>query len=138
VAGRWSKPYVATIPLSALEELKTLVKTSSVILNCNSNNLKDISGLISNLGMPDFHFHHNDFLFFSYCKETIGSSLLEYFGNSPPYARRFSELMCLKYIHHHEKRLRRNSFNSFNSKMSSSELNNLNNNQDIGNNSTIK
>ncbi|CAF0829892.1 unnamed protein product [Brachionus calyciflorus] len=79
--GRWSKPYVATIPQSALDELKQLIINGRVCLSVNASDIKEIADVLAN-------------------------ELLDYF-NDYDSARIFAEIVCLPHHHHHEKRVRK-------------------------------
>jgi hypothetical protein len=43
-SGKWSKPHVATIPLSSLVELRAQITRGVVMLNHNANNLDSLFG----------------------------------------------------------------------------------------------
>ncbi len=44
VIGRWSKPYVATLPNTAIDDLNDLVADGNIILDRNFSNIKSIAG----------------------------------------------------------------------------------------------
>jgi hypothetical protein len=45
VMGRWSKPHVATIPQTAIDELKSLLQQGTMIFDLNVNDMKQVAGL---------------------------------------------------------------------------------------------
>ena len=45
VLGRWSKPHVATIPQTALDELKDLLNDGIMIFDALLGDMKEIAGL---------------------------------------------------------------------------------------------
>lgn len=79
--GRWSKPHVATIPQTALDELKLLIKDGKTMIDIMLADTKEIADAMAN-------------------------ELLDYFTDLDQ-ARLFAELFCMPHQHHHEKRLRK-------------------------------
>jgi solute carrier family 4 (anion exchanger) protein 1 len=79
VAGRWSKPHVASIPQTAIEDLKNLMHDGIIELDSNLSNMRDISASIAEsvdsffdnehdrhlfaniLRLPHYHHHTKDF-----------------------------------------------------------------------------
>jgi len=76
VLGRWSKPHVATIPQTALEELKQLLQDGEMLLDALVIDMKGIADVFAN-------------------------ELLGYFKDLES-ARLFAEIMCLPHYHHHQ------------------------------------
>ena len=74
--GRWSKPHVATITHTAIDELRDLASSANMVFGANINNIKELADLTAN--------------------ELLGSLNLTD-------AQHFAELMCLPFLHHHEK-----------------------------------
>jgi hypothetical protein len=46
VLGRWSKPFVSTVPYSAMDDLRYLIGNGIMIFDALLTDLKEISGLI--------------------------------------------------------------------------------------------
>ena len=44
VLGRWSKPHVATLPHTSIDELKDLIKNGLVMLDLLLTDMRDIAG----------------------------------------------------------------------------------------------
>lgn len=51
---RWSKPYVATLSLHSLFELRSCIINSSVLLDMRANTMEEVAGSYSN----DTSFYH--------------------------------------------------------------------------------
>ena len=47
VLGRWSKPHVATIPQTAVDELKELLTFGRMIFDASANDTKSVAGKFS-------------------------------------------------------------------------------------------
>ena len=45
VLGRWSKPHVATIPQTAINDLKALLAEGTLLYDVMLNDMKDIAGI---------------------------------------------------------------------------------------------
>ena len=80
VIGRWSKPHVATIPQTAMESLKELIKESKPILNLQITENTEIL-------------------------ECIAESLDEYFGDQFEKKDRLINILKLPHFHHHERNM---------------------------------
>lgn len=46
VAGRWSKPHVATLSHTSIDELKDLIRSGIVILDVLFTDMKEIAGIL--------------------------------------------------------------------------------------------
>jgi hypothetical protein len=44
VLGRWSKPHVATLPQTSIDDLKTLIKDGVIILDVPLTSIGEIAG----------------------------------------------------------------------------------------------
>jgi hypothetical protein len=81
VLGRWSKPHVATLPQTALDDLKRLLLNGTLMFDVMLSNLKEIADAMAN-------------------------ELLEYFEDFEA-ARTFAEMLLLPHHHHHEKKTKK-------------------------------
>lgn len=82
VHGRWSKPHVATLPQTSIDELKSLIQDGKMMIDLLLSDIKEIADAIAN-------------------------ELLDYF-NDLNSAKKFAEILCLHHHHHHEKKQKRN------------------------------
>lgn len=82
VLGRWSKPHVATLPQTSIDELKDLLNDGKMMFDVLLSDMKEIADAIAN-------------------------ELLDYF-NDLETARKFVEIFCLHHHHHHEKKSKKN------------------------------
>ena len=80
VAGRWSKPHVATIPQTAMESLKELINETNPILNLQISETTEIIDCIIN-------------------------SLSQYFGEETENKEKLTHIFNLPHFHHHEKNM---------------------------------
>ena len=49
VPGRWSKPHVATLPQTSIEELKDLIVNGTMMIDVLITDVKEIAGSLSNV-----------------------------------------------------------------------------------------
>ena len=43
--GRWSKPHVATITHTAIDELRDLASSANMVFGANINSIKELAGI---------------------------------------------------------------------------------------------
>lgn len=81
VLGRWSKPHVATLPHTSIDDLKELTTNGTMLLNASLNSFAEIIDAMAN-------------------------ELLGYLKDLSQ-AKLFAELMRLPVLHHHEKHFKK-------------------------------
>lgn len=96
--GRWSKPHVATITHQAIDELKELASSAKTVFGAHLSNIKDLAGL---LYLDYFSIKLIKLEIKFYFKDLTANELLDSLNLTD--AQHFAELVCLPFVHHHEK-----------------------------------